>query len=522
MFGVCAAAHAAEPAWVRSVGKDTLVCVSPAAPAPVQQAAARVLAALKTVQPDAALLDPDKLATDYDALGTHHVICIGEWADNQVLRMTWGYWATSKARRDWQAKGDARAVELMNLWEKDIPDQAWRNGHDFFAFGYGDFDGPDIGYVQTVRNPFPILLRTVPGQKTYDTSIIRVYDRPPYNQMYFMVHLTGTGPAGVVKAVDAFLNQGMLNGVMPGQGQPLLTEWNLEGLGPRQLANDLPAWAPTANLPEGARYLGWLMPGSHLYAGFTEASGQRPVRCWRLKYALPDGFVFYPSYPTSRASGNELFIAELPDAEAATKAADSLRKTMGPDPQLPTWEFGGHSYALYATSYQQRKSFAAAKAFCEKQGGHLITLGSKEEQDALRDVMARNRVQTIFIGLTGDWRSNEWQWVTGEPLTFRGWLIKDGKELFGYHLDKIPQRKPAGPYPVLFTNQQDPWGVGWYLADSEWIATDAGYFACEWDKPGAAPKAVPRQRVATRDNYVIMQSFDDLSGDALLQKAVGK
>ncbi|MCX7011011.1 MAG: hypothetical protein NTW86_00310, partial [Candidatus Sumerlaeota bacterium] len=151
-----------EPPWVAALGKQTLVCVSPTADAQTQSAAQRVLVAAQAVQPQAAMQDPENLALDYDALGTHHVIVIGQWEDNPLLRMTWGYWATSKARRDWQAKGDARAVKMMDLWEKDIPAQAWRDRHDFFAFGYGEFDGPDVGYVQTVRNPFPILLRTVP------------------------------------------------------------------------------------------------------------------------------------------------------------------------------------------------------------------------------------------------------------------------------------------------------------------------------------------------------------------------
>ena len=160
-----------------------------------------------------------------------------------------GHWASSKARREWEAKGDVRARELLDLWKKDIPAQDWRNQHDLFAFGYGQFDGPDVGYVQTVRNPFPILLRTVPEQKQYDTTRTRINDRFPHNQMYFMVHLTGTGPAGVVKAVEAFMTQGLLNGILPGAIKPLQDEWSLEGLGPKQLAANLPAGRRPAACP---------------------------------------------------------------------------------------------------------------------------------------------------------------------------------------------------------------------------------------------------------------------------------
>jgi hypothetical protein len=269
--------HAAQP-WLSAVGEQTVVCCSPKAEPLVRQAAEQVLAELRKFRADATLLDPDALATDYATLGTNHVICVGQWADNPVLRMTWGHWANSREERQWQAKGEQRAMELADLWPKNIPEQAWRWQHDLFAFGYGDFDGADVGYVQTVRNPFPELLRDVPGQARYNLDIPRPFDRAPQNQMYFVTDLTGTGPAGVVKAVDVYLRDGLLNGVVPGAAKPLLADWRLQGLGPKQLATDLPAWAPVADLPAGVQYLGQQMPGSHLYGGFSEASGVQPQR----------------------------------------------------------------------------------------------------------------------------------------------------------------------------------------------------------------------------------------------------
>ena len=533
---VCAAAmpgHAAQP-WLSAVGDRTVVCCNPSAEPAVRQAAEKVLAELRQFRADAVLLDPDKLAIDYSTLGTNHVICVGQWADNQVLRMTWGYWATSKARREWAAKGDALAKELLDLWDKDIPAQEWRGAHEFFAFGYGQFDGPDVGYVQTVRNPCPILLRSLPGQKQYDAARTRVNDRYPYNQMYFMIHLTGTGPAGVARAVDAFLNQGLLNGVLPGATKPLLDEWNLEGLGPKQLATDLPVWAPTTGLPEGVHYLGQQMAGSHLYGGFGEASGQRPLRCWRLKYAVPGWFVLYDSYPTNRASGNELFIAEMADAKAAGAAANTLRDTMGSDEtqETATWTFGGHNYALYAGNVNNRRSWADAKIFCEQRGGHLITLGSKAEENALVHAMAEAKGkmegQSVWIGMSGDWRTNTWAWVTGEPITYRGWPTANGKETFSNDVKTDLDELPAGKHPVLFHVQVKPGQVSkpkpstaWTLASAE-RQNDALFFACEWDGP--RPPAKRAQHIAVRDRFVVMQSFtfDDPAGDTLLHKAMDK
>ena len=327
-WGAALPSHAAQP-WLNAVGDRTAVCCSPNAAPLVRQAAKRVLAAVQAVQPQAAIQDPDKLAFDYDALGMHHVIVIGQWPDNLLLRTTWGFWANTKAQRDWDARADSVARQMMQLWERNVPAMPWRWQHDLYAFGYGEFDGPDVGYVQTVRSPFPILLRSAPGQSVYDADQVRVKDKFPLDQMYFMIHLTGVGPEGVTRAVDAFLNQGLLNGVVVGNRGAMLKDWSLEGLGTEQLALDLPAWAPTRNLPAAIQYIGQQLPGSHMYGGFMEASGVRPLRCWRLKYRTATGFVFYDSYPTNRASGNELFIAKMASPADAAKAVQGLAKRLG-------------------------------------------------------------------------------------------------------------------------------------------------------------------------------------------------
>ena len=362
----------------------------------------------------------------------------------------------------------------------------------------------------------------VPGQTAYNANIPRPYDRSPANQMYFVTDLTGTGPAGVVKAVDVFLRDGLLNGVVPGSGKPLLDDWWLEGLGPKQLVSDLPAWAPLTELPTGVQYLGQQMPGSHLYGGFCEASGFRPQRMWRLKYRVPDGFRFFDSYPTDRASGNELLIAACASPEAAKAAAAALRKSLPPEPQMVTWEYGGHSYALYGNGFKGWMTWYDAKRCCENLGGHLITLGSVGEENALAKALedAQVRPPTVFIGLSGDWHKNQWEWVTGEPVTFRGFRKKNGKETYGYVSPKgvatSADKLPEGPHvPVRFTPRPDP---GWYL-DEKGVEA----FVCEWDKPGVAKQqARQRTRVATRGSCVLMQSFDDLAGETILRKATGE
>ncbi len=341
--------------WLDTLGRETIVCVSPKAHDEVRRAANQVVTALRSVQPQAEALDPETLIANYKTLGNHNVIVVGQWEDNIVLRATWGFWATTKPQRQWLAKGDAIARSVLALWECDIPPMAWRYRHDLFAFGYGDFDGFDVGYVQTVRNPYSLLVRLAPGSSKLEKPPLRVLSQSPEDQMRFVIHLTGLGPEAVARAVEAFLNHGLLNGVIPGATPLLLKDWTLEGLGPTQLRTDLPPWAPTCGLPDGIQYLGQQMVGSHLYAGFTEASHARPHHCWRLKYRVSTGFVLYDSYPTNRASGNELFIAEMATPSEASAATKSLEK-----------QYPGH----VAT----RDRYVLMHSFVGKDGANLLKL----------------------------------------------------------------------------------------------------------------------------------------------------
>jgi hypothetical protein len=80
-------------------------------------------------------------------------------------------------------------------------------------------------------------------------------------------------------------------------------------------------------------------------------------------------------------------------------------------------EFGGHFYA----AVDNRATWAGAKEYCERRGGHLVTISSKEENDfvlALADGMEK---QEAWIGLTDERKEGAWEWVTGEPGGYTSW-----------------------------------------------------------------------------------------------------
>ncbi|MHC5056645.1 MAG: protein kinase domain-containing protein, partial [Planctomycetota bacterium] len=130
-------------------------------------------------------------------------------------------------------------------------------------------------------------------------------------------------------------------------------------------------------------------------------------------------------------------------------------------------EFGGHWYKFYERA--EPVSWHEAKAFCEKQGGHLITITSPDEQTFATDMALLRKKKGTWIGLTEEGHPDDWRWVTGEPLTFKGWEADE---------------------PNNWGGAQENWAA---LYPAQWCDVPAklagiASFICEWE-PGAGAGA---------------------------------
>lgn len=135
-------------------------------------------------------------------------------------------------------------------------------------------------------------------------------------------------------------------------------------------------------------------------------------------------------------------------------------------------EFDGHSYKFYDDSM----SWEDAKAFCEEQGGHLVTITSEEEQNAVYQYVAQFGIDAdIWIGISDVESEGDWShWVTGEEVTYTNWGENEPDNIDG-----------GQDYGVICTGYRS--GSGYYVEPGQWddIAangeTASGYFICEWD-----------------------------------------
>ncbi|MFX0206445.1 MAG: right-handed parallel beta-helix repeat-containing protein, partial [Candidatus Hodarchaeota archaeon] len=124
---------------------------------------------------------------------------------------------------------------------------------------------------------------------------------------------------------------------------------------------------------------------------------------------------------------------------------------------LDTSVFDGHEYQLIKTS----RTWNDAKTDCEAQGGHLVTITSQEENNFVQNLA---RGDSIWIGLTDETIEGEWQWVTGEPLTYTNW---NGGEPNDYGGEDYTEMQEDG----LWNDVPGSYFVHFYVCEWETIQT---------------------------------------------------
>ncbi len=118
--------------------------------------------------------------------------------------------------------------------------------------------------------------------------------------------------------------------------------------------------------------------------------------------------------------------------------------------------YNGHEYKLFTDT----KTWHDAKAGCEAQGGHLVTITSSEENNFVDSLLISDK--NVWIGFTDEQNEGDWQWVTGEMVTYENW-------------------DPGPPEPNGGTdeNHAEMYSGGlWNDAPGDF---DGNYYVCEWD-----------------------------------------
>lgn len=228
----------------------------------------------------------------------------------------------------------ARAYDhlvLIGLPDDPIVKAAWQRearveAKNWYLFGFGYLQG-ELGYVESDRNPF--LHAAVIPKAPYETEVIT---------------LTGATPKGVTLAVAAFLEQGLINGVVapPGWQRPKHALLERDPLAP-----DFRPGVPVPEQAGALRLIGVTQASEDEYRGVLEDTGLKPQAIWRWKYyraGVWDGpgaeraFDHYAAGLHRRAYGNTLWAAQFASAKEAAQAAPKIAATAKLKPHTAAWE----------------------------------------------------------------------------------------------------------------------------------------------------------------------------------------
>jgi hypothetical protein len=196
-----------------------------------------------------------------------------------------------------------------------------------YIFGFGHLRGT-LGYLESDRNPF--LHSQGIAAAPYETEVITI---------------TGTSPAGVKLAVDAFLTAGLVNGVVaaPGWSRPSKTILDRDPL-------TLPL-APVTLAPAAAgdaHRIALTQASENEYRDVLQDTGLTPSAIWRVKYSEPgawDGAAPLEALAPRqflaglhrRAFGNTLWIAQFASPTEASAAAKQIADAAHLQPTGSGW-----------------------------------------------------------------------------------------------------------------------------------------------------------------------------------------
>lgn len=134
------------------------------------------------------------------------------------------------------------------------------------------------------------------------------------------------------------------------------------------------------------------------------------------------------------------------------------------------WEYNKHYYKVFNESM----NWYEAKDFCEKKGGHLVTITSKEEQAAVQSIILYSGKKKNFYWTAGfSVEKDNWRWVTDEEFTYTNWA-------------KGEPNNDLGNEFILSIYNSGEWndcpadGIS-HIPDVDFFKLENAGFICEWE-----------------------------------------
>jgi tetratricopeptide (TPR) repeat protein len=170
---------------------------------------------------------------------------------------------------------------------------------------------------------------------------------------------------------------------------------------------------------------------------------------------------------------------QTPTQPDVTAPAELAQPTPAPTESLPvpTEPEAEHTYEIYVEDV----SWHEARRRCEDMGGHLATVGSRDEEDKIIALVDATAAKYVWLGGYTGYDSGGFlraAWITGEPFSYENWTENEpsGKDVDGTDENCLMMWHP---------NNSDRWA--WNDQRSDPVAALPDYFAgnvayiCEYE-----------------------------------------
>jgi hypothetical protein len=142
-------------------------------------------------------------------------------------------------------------------------------------------------------------------------------------------------------------------------------------------------------------------------------------------------------------------------------------------------EYNGHTYFLYDVS----KNWDDAKSYCEKLGGHLITITSQEEEDYITELINQNSNKNFYWMGAKKVSDGSVQWITEETFIYNNWACGLDNKTLNYPVNQnvgFIYKYPHYNYKVGLWDLVGPDGE---YDNKSYFGYENFGFICEWDIP---------------------------------------
>lgn len=160
-------------------------------------------------------------------------------------------------------------------------------------------------------------------------------------------------------------------------------------------------------------------------------------------------------------------------------------------------QYNGHGYAIF----DMDMTWEEARDYCQSLDGHLVTIGSLEENMFIQSLVSNAGIKYAAIGMSDEEEEGTWVWVTGEPMDFTFWNYREPNNAgnegqdHGYMYDN-------GRWDDGFYNVRYPFICEWdngYTSDNQYMSfTPTGW---KWIK--LKDKLSPRNKVDTDEDGLV-------------------